>query len=179
MANGPNFNYPMYINPSDTLGMNLVSDQLVGTENYGIWSRAMLIALQAKNKIGFIDGTCKKPEAGSALVLQWERCNALVLSWILNTVSREIFGGIVYATNASVVWTDLKEQFNKVNGSRIFALHRDIGRLVQGQNTISHIFASSNNFGMNSVPWSFCHHANALQLRDMSSMINSIDYFNF
>ncbi|XP_073055412.1 uncharacterized protein [Primulina eburnea] len=140
MANGPNFNDPMYIHPSDTPGMNLVSDQLVGTDNYGVWSRAMLIALQAKNKIGFIDGTCMKPEAGSTSVLQWERCNALVLSWILNTVSREIFGGIVYATNASVVWTDLKEQFDKVNGSRIFALHRDIGRLVQGQSTISAYF---------------------------------------
>ncbi|XP_073295112.1 uncharacterized protein [Primulina huaijiensis] len=100
----------------------------------------MLIALQAKNKIGFIDGTFKKPEAGSASVLQWERCNALVLSWILNTVSREIFGGIVYATDASVVWTDLMEQFDKVNGSRIFALHRDIGQLVQGQSTTSAYF---------------------------------------
>ncbi|XP_073271469.1 uncharacterized protein [Primulina huaijiensis] len=46
-------------------------------------------------------------------------------------VSKEIFGGIVYSTEASFVWTDLKDQFDKVNGSRIFALHRDIGRLVQ------------------------------------------------
>lgn len=59
----------------------------------------------------------------------------------MNSVSREIFGGIVYATEASVVWADLKERFDKVNGSRIFALHRDIGRLVQGNDPISAYFS--------------------------------------
>ncbi|XP_073035240.1 uncharacterized protein [Primulina eburnea] len=85
MVNGPNFNDPMFIHLSDTP------------------------ALQAKNKIGFINGTYKKPKAGSATILQWEICNALVLSWILNTVSREIFVGIVYATEGN-----LKEQFDKL-----------------------------------------------------------------
>lgn len=56
----------------------------------------MLIALHAINKIAFIDGTMKRHDAGSAKLDQWERVNALVLSWIMNTVSKEIFGGIVY-----------------------------------------------------------------------------------
>lgn len=55
----------------------------------------------------------------------------------MNTVSKEIFGGIVYSTDASAVCTDLKEQFDKVNGSRIFSIHRDISRLTQGNSTIS------------------------------------------
>ncbi|XP_073040412.1 uncharacterized protein [Primulina eburnea] len=136
MATTSNFNDPLYIHPSDTPGTNLVSDQLLGVENYGIWSRAMLIALRAKNKIALIDGSCRRPPVGSQNLLQWERCNALVLSWIMNTVSKEIFGGIIYASDASAVWTDLKEQFDKINGSRIFSLHREIGRLTQGNSTI-------------------------------------------
>lgn len=137
MTNVNNFNDPMHIHPSDTPGMNLINDQLTGMENYSVWSRAMLISLRAKNKIAFIDGSCKRPAAENLLLQQWERCNALVLSWIMNSVSKDIFGGIVYSTDASVVWTDLKEQFDKVNGSRIFALHRDIGHLTQGSNSIS------------------------------------------
>ncbi|XP_075480651.1 uncharacterized protein LOC142521318 [Primulina tabacum] len=137
MANNCNFNDSLYIHPSDTPGMNLVNDQLIGVDNYGIWSRAMLIALRVKNKIALIDGNCRRPPIGSPNSLQWDRCNALVLSWIINTVSMEIFGGIVYASDASSVWTDLKEQFEKVNGSRIFSLHREIGRLTQGNSTIS------------------------------------------
>ncbi|XP_075486480.1 uncharacterized protein LOC142526095 [Primulina tabacum] len=137
MAVNISFNDPLYIHPSDTPGMCLVNDHLTGTENYGVWSRAMLIALRAKNKTGFIDGTCTKPTLEQSTLHQWERCNALVLSWIMNSVSKEIFGGIVYAVDASTVWTDLKDQYDKINGSRIFALHREIGRLTQASNTVS------------------------------------------
>ncbi|GAV79181.1 UBN2_3 domain-containing protein, partial [Cephalotus follicularis] len=106
-------------------------------ENYGVWSRAMLIALTAKNKLGFIDGTCEKPDTTSPKLHQWVRCNAFVLSWIMNTDSREIFNGIVYSTYAFSVWKDLRERFNKVNGSRIFSLHREIGCCAQGSLTVS------------------------------------------
>lgn len=54
----------------------------------------------------------------------------------MNGVSKEIFSGIVYSTDATVVWEDLKERFDKVDGSRIFSLHREIGKLMQGQHTI-------------------------------------------
>lgn len=120
MANSGNFNDPLFLHPSDTPRMNLMNEILLGVENYGIWSRAMLIALRAKNKIVFIDGSYPRPSIGTDSLHQWERCNALVLSWHMNSVSKEIYGGIVYSTDASTVWSDLKEQFDKVNGSRIF-----------------------------------------------------------
>ncbi|XP_075486487.1 uncharacterized protein LOC142526104 [Primulina tabacum] len=41
MAVNPNFNDPLFLHPSDTPGINLVTDQLIGTENYGVWSRAI------------------------------------------------------------------------------------------------------------------------------------------
>ncbi|XP_073019436.1 uncharacterized protein [Primulina eburnea] len=142
MAVNIGFNDPLYIHPSDTPGMSLITHHLIGTDNYGIWSRAMLIALRAKNKTGFIDGTCQRPAFDHPTLHQWERCNALVLSWIMNSVSKEIFGGIVYAVDTSSVWTDLKEQYDKINGSRIFSLHRDIGRLTQAGNTISSYYCN-------------------------------------
>ncbi|GAV62432.1 UBN2_3 domain-containing protein, partial [Cephalotus follicularis] len=64
----------------------------------------------------------------------------IVLSWIMNTDSKELFNGIVYSTNAQSVWKDLKERFDKVNGSRIFSIHGEIGSLVQGNMTISVYF---------------------------------------
>ncbi|XP_073014622.1 uncharacterized protein [Primulina eburnea] len=105
MANPTNFNDPLFLHMSDAPGMTIVSEQLTGVEDYGIWSRVMLIALRAKNKTAFIDGT-----------------------------------GIVYSSDASTVWSDLKDQFDKVNGSRIFLIHRELGRLTQGNTTISVYF---------------------------------------
>ncbi|GAV75210.1 LOW QUALITY PROTEIN: UBN2_3 domain-containing protein, partial [Cephalotus follicularis] len=100
------FNDPMYLHPSDTPGANLVAEQLTDNDNYGVWSRAVLIALKGKNKIGFIDGTCAKPYQDSSLFHQWERCNTIVLSWIMNTVSKELFTGIVYSMLNSQLWDE-------------------------------------------------------------------------
>ncbi|XP_075499126.1 uncharacterized protein LOC142537500 [Primulina tabacum] len=145
MATTNAFNDPLFLHPSDLPRMNLVNDRLPEVENYGIWSRPMLIALIAKNKTSFIDGSYPRTEVGHATLNQWERSNALVHSWIMNTISKDIFGGIVISTDASVVWSDLKEQFDKVNGSRIFSIHPYINKLVQGYNTISVYYSKLKN----------------------------------
>ncbi|GAV67879.1 LOW QUALITY PROTEIN: UBN2_3 domain-containing protein, partial [Cephalotus follicularis] len=142
------FNDPLYLHPSDTPGVNLVTEQLIGNENYSVWSRAMMIARKAKNKTGFIDESCKKPDENSPL-LQWERCNAIVLSWIMNTVLRELFNGIVYSTDAQYVWKDLKERFDKVNGSQIFSLHKEIAYLEhdQQQKLLQFLMGLNDSYG--------------------------------
>ncbi|CAL2268651.1 unnamed protein product [Prunus armeniaca] len=53
---------PLFLNHSDHPGLVLVSKKLNG-DNYNTWSRSMKISLSAKNKIGFIDGSIKKPKA--------------------------------------------------------------------------------------------------------------------
>lgn len=75
--------------------------------------------------------------------------NAIVLSWIMNSVSKEIFSGIVYSTDATIVCNDLKERFDKINGSRIFSLHCEIGRLIQGIDFLSQsTIPNCDNYGM-------------------------------
>ncbi|XP_049394780.1 uncharacterized protein LOC125859091 [Solanum stenotomum] len=43
----------------------------------------------------------------------------------------------MYASNAKVVWDDLFERFNKVDGSRTFNLHKEIATLSQGTSSVS------------------------------------------
>ncbi|KAE8725286.1 hypothetical protein F3Y22_tig00009003pilonHSYRG00075 [Hibiscus syriacus] len=130
------FTHPLYLHPSDTSGTVLVSHQLTGIENYNLWSRSIRIALLTKNKLGFIDGDCTRGDFGELLQSQWDRCNAIVLSWILNTVSVDLSAGLVFAYTAAHVWNDLKEQFSKVDGSRIFFLHREIALFTQGDSSV-------------------------------------------
>ncbi|XP_039042156.1 uncharacterized protein LOC120180958 [Hibiscus syriacus] len=131
------YNHPPYLHPSDTPGTILVSHQLTGVENYNLWSRSMRIALLTKNKIGFVDGTCSREGLSLDLLAQWEHCNAIVLSWILNTVSQELSAGIVFSSNALRVWEDLKERFDKIDGARVYFLHREIVSHSQGTSSIS------------------------------------------
>ncbi|XP_070040505.1 uncharacterized protein [Nicotiana tomentosiformis] len=96
----------------------------------------MRIAILGRNKLGFINGSCKRENYGPNLVDLWGRCNAIVFSWIMNCVSPELLSGIVYSSNAYVVWKDLKERFDKVDGSRIFQLHKEIATVSQETNAI-------------------------------------------
>lgn len=96
----------------------------------------MQIELLGKQKIGFISGTFKKSSYNTKLQEQWKACNTIVLSQIMNTVSKNILSGIIYASIAYFVWEDLKESFDKVNRVRIWKLHREITMLMQDTNSI-------------------------------------------
>ncbi|XP_027774524.1 uncharacterized protein LOC114078089 [Solanum pennellii] len=133
-------NHPLHLHPSDTPGSVLTTVQLTGSENYSLWSRSMIINLRAKSKLGFVLGTCRKSDYTPELEEQWEKCNAFVLAWMMNTVSKELLSGIVYASDAAMVWEDLKERFDKVDGSRVYQLHRDICTIHQGNLTVSAYF---------------------------------------
>lgn len=117
--------------------MGIISFQLIGVENYTLWSRSMKIALLGRNKIGLIDGTAKKEMFGKEMWGQWERVNAIVLSWLMNSVSKSLLSGIAFASAALDVWTDLKERFDRVDGSRTYSLHKDIASLQQGTDSVS------------------------------------------
>ncbi|KAH0754798.1 hypothetical protein KY290_025068 [Solanum tuberosum] len=58
-----NHSHPFFISPSDSPGMFLVNTAFDG-KSFGRWKRGMLIALTAKNKLGFIDGPTQEPVAG-------------------------------------------------------------------------------------------------------------------
>ncbi|KAK2639868.1 hypothetical protein Ddye_027663 [Dipteronia dyeriana] len=129
---------PYFLHHSDNPGLILVPQPLT-EDNYASWSRAMLIALSVKNKLGFIDGSIQKPSEGSDLIelTSWIRNNNIVISWILNSVSKEISASVIYSESAHEIWLDLKERFQQRNGPRIFQLRRDLMNNVQGQNSVS------------------------------------------
>ncbi|XP_049366640.1 uncharacterized protein LOC125831505 [Solanum verrucosum] len=56
-------------------------------ENYTLWSRAMEIALLGRNKLGFIDGSVLRTDIEGNLKKNWDRCNAVVISWLIWRVS--------------------------------------------------------------------------------------------
>ncbi|XP_075101027.1 uncharacterized protein LOC142176720 [Nicotiana tabacum] len=76
--------HPLFLQPSDTPSSSLISIQLTGSENYAVWSRSMRIGLIGKSKLGFVDGRCTKDKFDQSLHELWEKCNAIVLSWIMN-----------------------------------------------------------------------------------------------
>ncbi|XP_071727351.1 uncharacterized protein [Rutidosis leptorrhynchoides] len=140
LINKLDFGDPLYLNPSDTTGTPLVSVKLKGTENYNIWSRYVLLALGTKNKVGFIYGTCVKNTTNDVLARQWDRCNSVVLTWLLGSLSEELYSGSIFSVDAATVWKDLKDTYDKIDGSVIFNLYQNINTVKQGNSTLAEYY---------------------------------------
>jgi hypothetical protein len=86
---------PLFLSNGENPTINLVGDQL-NEVNYNTWSRSMLVSLNAKNKLCFVDGSMPKPYVNVNLFQAWTRCNDMVVSWILHSVSKDIASTIIY-----------------------------------------------------------------------------------
>nr|XP_017216853.1 PREDICTED: uncharacterized protein LOC108194418 [Daucus carota subsp. sativus] len=129
-------NHPYYLHPSDNPGMLLTTVTLTES-NYSQWSRSMMIALSSKLKLGFVDGSYALPAANSPLLIHWNRCNHMVISWLLNSVSPEIRNSIVYMNSAHLIWQDLHTRYTQSNLPKLFSLRKDIAQLSQGSMSIA------------------------------------------
>lgn len=74
----------------------------------------MTIALFVKNKLRFIDCSILKPAGDDLDLLNSRiRSNNIVISWILNSVSRDISTSIIFSGYATECDSIVKINFNK------------------------------------------------------------------
>ncbi|XP_074295987.1 uncharacterized protein LOC141623716 [Silene latifolia] len=130
---------PFYVHPTNLSTQQLSSNVFDGT-GFGSWRRSMLIGLSVKNKIGFVDGTLPKPTSGATKIRQWERCNDMVISWILHSVSSEIANGLLYTETAKSIWDELKERFEQYNGAQLYQVQDQLNQASQGSDSSSAYF---------------------------------------
>ncbi|XP_016485592.2 uncharacterized protein LOC107805989 [Nicotiana tabacum] len=131
--------HPYYLHPSDYPGMSFVSSMFDG-RGYGGWRRAVVIAQSTKNNLGFIDGTLVVPAADSGLQRVWARCNDMVLSWLLNSLSKEIAESVLYSQSAKDLWADLEDRFGQINGAKLFQLQKELSDVVQENSSVTTYF---------------------------------------
>jgi hypothetical protein len=131
----------MYLHHGDSPGSVLVTQLLTG-DNYFTWSRSMYMALSAKNKLQFINGTLPKPSPTDADYSSWTRCNDMVLSWIINSISKEIAASIISVDSAEIMWNDLRDPFSQQNGPRIYQIHKAISAMSQEDQSVSSYFTT-------------------------------------
>ncbi|CAL9235407.1 unnamed protein product [Arabidopsis halleri] len=120
---------PYYLHASEGPGNLITTVQLKG-ENYEDWAKHVRNALRTKRKLGFIDGTLKKPSDQEELQ-QWEVVNSMLVAWIMNTIDPILKTSITLIDDASVLWEDLKLHFSVGNGPRVHELKADLANCKQ------------------------------------------------
>ena len=130
-VNNIDISSPLYVHPSDNPGVSLVQNPFDGI-GYRSWRRSVLRVLSVKNKLGFINGDCKRPSAETPQFRQWERCDDMVTSWILNSLTKEIAESVEYVFDSYELWKELEDRYDQTNGAKLYQIQREINDLSQG-----------------------------------------------
>lgn len=138
-SNVIDINHPLYLQNGDNPCMVIVT-QLLTEQNYQPWSRVVMLALSAKLKLDLIDGSIVMPATSSAMYVLWKRCNDMVVSWLLNSISPDIRNSVVYLTIAKAIWDDLAIRFAQSNLPRVFQLKKELMFLSQGTMSVTAYF---------------------------------------
>lgn len=85
---------PFHLQNSDHPGMMLVSTHLTGS-NFLTWSVAISTALEAKDNVGFIDGSLEVP-ADETQFCKWKRVDSMIKSWVMNSITKDIADTLIY-----------------------------------------------------------------------------------
>ncbi|XP_010539182.1 PREDICTED: uncharacterized protein LOC104813314 [Tarenaya hassleriana] len=134
------YSNPLYLHAADSSSISLVPEKLTGEDNYNLWSRSIVKVLIGKNKLGFLHGSVPKPADDHPDLGAWDRCNAIVGTWLTNSLSIDIATQVMYLDDAAVIWSTLETLYKQRNDSTIFHLEQQIELLQQGSMNLSTFF---------------------------------------
>ncbi|PWA57489.1 hypothetical protein CTI12_AA409510 [Artemisia annua] len=136
------FQNPLFLHPSDGPGTLVIGEKLIGAQNYRSWKRSVEIALSTKRKLGFIRGTVPRSPDDVNLQEQWDTCNNLVISWLMNSVSESIAKSIMFMGTAHAIWLQLETRFALSNGSHKYKLNKETYEIMQSGKPVSEYYTS-------------------------------------
>ncbi|XP_010451686.1 PREDICTED: uncharacterized protein LOC104733844 [Camelina sativa] len=105
---------PYSLSSSDNPG-SLISLVVLKEDNYPEWATELRNSLQAKQKLGFINGSTPKPAANPELA-QWLAANSMIVGWIRTSIDPRIRSTVSFISEASTLWESLRVCFSVGNG---------------------------------------------------------------
>lgn len=101
----------------------------------------MTLALSAKIKMGFVDGTFPKDSASQHDLKAWERCNNIVIGWILSSLDDSISQSVFYHKLAQEIWAELEERYGFPSSAHLYSLQEKLFSLehIEGM-TVAEFF---------------------------------------
>lgn len=64
----------------------------------------------------------------------------MVISWLLNSLFKEIADNVIYSKTTRDLWKELEDIFGQSNGAKLYHLQNKLSDLVQGSNGIAGYF---------------------------------------
>ncbi|MQM05339.1 hypothetical protein Taro_038146, partial [Colocasia esculenta] len=116
-------------------------------ENYVRWRRQFSAALRATGYLGIIDGSDVCPPAtipgsdnnpcSNPAHISWQKRDALVLSWMLASMTDSVAALVPECETAHATWTALARALASHSGARVLQLRTQLQSLRRGSSTIT------------------------------------------
>ncbi|XP_074296609.1 uncharacterized protein LOC141626951 [Silene latifolia] len=114
---------PIYaLSNQEGTGARITHVLLTGPKTYPEWAKGFRVALGAKRKLGFIDGTLRKKPSDPKEQEDWEAVNYTIIAWIFNTIESGLRSSISYRETAFDLWEDIRRRFLVANDIKIYQL---------------------------------------------------------
>ncbi|KAL1222697.1 hypothetical protein V5N11_004448 [Cardamine amara subsp. amara] len=130
---------PYDLSPSDNPGC-VISQPLLRGSNYDEWSANIRLALMARKKFGFVDGTIPKPDENSADLEDWRCNNALVVSWIKLTVESSLRTTLHSVDVSRDLWEHIQKRFSVKSGAKIGRIKAELATARQNGKSVEAYF---------------------------------------
>lgn len=78
------------------------------------------MALGAKLKLGFFNGTCIRPSVDGENLQKWIICDYMVTCQILNSMTAMLSKAFVYAQSAVELWNEIAERYGQSNDTLMY-----------------------------------------------------------
>lgn len=96
-----------------------------------------MLALGAKNKIGFIDGSLIRPADDSPDLQKWIRNDYMVTGWILYSMDKMISESYIFNPSARHLWLEIQERYGHSNAPQIYEIHKELMSVKQNDDSIA------------------------------------------
>ncbi|XP_010521359.1 PREDICTED: uncharacterized protein LOC104800268 [Tarenaya hassleriana] len=138
----PDFDSPYYLSTSDHGGVVIVTKPLTGVGDFPSWLRAFRMALEGRNKIGFVDGSLPMPAEDDPTHRFWVRNNAIVGGWIMNSVAEHIAQSLLYVDTARDMWLFLSKSYQQSSAPRKYRVKQKLRDLRQASMDVASYFTA-------------------------------------
>lgn len=81
-----------------------------------------------------------QPPQNSILFDQWEQCNNMIISWILNSLDPDITQSVIYSKTAKSLGDELNHRYGQSNGARMYEVQKDLSYVSQGSYDVGGYF---------------------------------------
>uniref|UniRef100_A0A2N9FH39 Integrase catalytic domain-containing protein n=1 Tax=Fagus sylvatica TaxID=28930 RepID=A0A2N9FH39_FAGSY len=126
----------------DNMSMQMTSNKLDGT-NYSAWSQFVELYVTGKGKLGYLTGEKIKPAISDPSFSTWVEENAMLMSWLLNSMTPDINASFLRLPTAHDIWDAVAQTYFTGNdASQIYELRRKAHETRQQGKSLASYFSA-------------------------------------